>query len=64
MLAIRGGGALGALLTGAGAAVGRLGVRHALLLDGLVAVAAQAAVARTWLRAPLPYSHVIRSPLT
>ena len=62
MLAIRGGGAVGALLTGA--AVGRLGVQHALLLDGLVAVAAQAALARTWLRAPLPEPNAIRSPAT
>jgi len=60
MLPIRGGGALGALLTGA--AIGRLGVQHALLLDGLVAVAVQAALARTWLRAPLPDPSAIGSP--
>ena len=60
MLAIRGGGALGALLTGA--AIGRLGVQPALLLDGLVAVTVQAALARTWLRAPLPDPNAIRSP--
>jgi predicted MFS family arabinose efflux permease len=46
MLALRGGMSLGALLTGA--TVGWLGVRHALLLNGLAAVAAQTLVARTW----------------
>ena len=60
MLAIRGGGALGALLTGA--AIGRLGVQHALLLDGSLAMAAQAAFARTWLRAPLPDPSANLSP--
>ena len=54
MLAMRGGISLGALLTGA--TVSLLGVQHALLLDGLVAVAAQLAVARTWIRAPRPAS--------
>jgi len=39
MLAIRGGSALGALLTGAAAV--HIGVRHALLLNGLLAVTAQ-----------------------
>src|ERR1017187_1169205 len=52
MLAMRGGISIGALLTGA--AVTFLGVRHALLLNGLAAVAIQVAVARVWLRAPLP----------
>jgi len=52
MLAMRGGMSLGALLTGA--AVSLLGVRHALLLDGLVAMAVQATLARMWSRAPLP----------
>ena len=51
MLAMRGGISLGALLTGA--TVGLLGVQRALLLNGLVAVVAQAAVARRWLRAPV-----------
>ena len=51
MLAMRGGISLGALLTGA--TVSLLGVQHALLLNGLAAVAVQAAVARMWFRAPL-----------
>jgi hypothetical protein len=37
-----------------------LGVQHALLLDGLMAMTAQAAVARTWLRAPLPVRPNVR----
>ena len=52
MLAIRGGSSLGALLTGT--AISLLGVKHALLLDGIAAVAVQAALARRWLQAPLP----------
>jgi predicted MFS family arabinose efflux permease len=52
MLALRGGGALGSLLTGV--AVSAFGVRSALLLDGAVAVIAQAAIARIWLGQPLP----------
>jgi predicted MFS family arabinose efflux permease len=51
MLAMRGGISLGALLTGA--TVSLLGVQHALLLNGLAAVAVQAAVARMWFRGPL-----------
>ncbi|HEX7478958.1 MAG TPA: MFS transporter [Polyangiales bacterium] len=52
MLAMRGGMSLGALLTGV--TVDLLGVQHALLLNGLLAVVVQVAVARMWLRAPLP----------
>ena len=52
MLAMRGGMSLGALLTGAVA--GWLGVRHALLLDGAVAIVIEAAIAWMWLRAPMP----------
>jgi MFS family permease len=52
MLAMRGGISLGALITGA--TVGLLGVQRALLLNGLLAVALQVAVARVWFRAPLP----------
>jgi MFS family permease len=52
MLALRGGMSLGALLTGA--TVGLLGVQHALLLDGLLALALQLVLTRMWLRAPLP----------
>ncbi len=51
MLAMRGGIALGALLTGAVA--GLLGVRHALLLDGALAIVIEAAIAWMWLRAPM-----------
>jgi predicted MFS family arabinose efflux permease len=54
MLAIRGGMALGALLTGV--AVSLLGIRYALLLDGVVAMVVQAGVARAWFRAPMPTS--------
>ena len=50
MLAMRGGIALGALLTGL--LVSLMGVRYALLLNGLLAIAAQSVIARTWLRAP------------
>jgi len=55
MLAMRGGISLGALLTGA--AVSLLGVQHALLLNGVLAVLVQAAVARVWFRAPNPTSN-------
>jgi predicted MFS family arabinose efflux permease len=48
MLAMRGGISVGALLTGA--SVGWMGVRHALLLNGVVAIVVQSAFARTWLR--------------
>lgn len=48
MLAMRGGSSLGALLTGA--TVTFLGVRHALLLDGLLAVGVQLVLSRSWLR--------------
>jgi predicted MFS family arabinose efflux permease len=54
MLAMRGGISVGALLTGA--SVSLLGVQHALLLNGLAAVGIQVAVARMWLRTPLPDS--------
>jgi predicted MFS family arabinose efflux permease len=52
MLAVRGGISLGALLTGA--TVSLLGVQHALLIDGLAAVVAQAALARMWFRSAVP----------
>jgi predicted MFS family arabinose efflux permease len=52
MLAMRGGLSLGALLTGM--SVSLLGVKHALLLNGVVVVVAQAAVAVAWLKAPSP----------
>jgi predicted MFS family arabinose efflux permease len=47
MLAMRGGMSLGSLLTGV--AISLLGVQHALLLNGLVAMAVQAGVMRMWL---------------
>jgi hypothetical protein len=49
MLAMRGGLAMGALLTGA--SVNLLGVRRALLVNGILAVLAQALVAQ-WARSP------------
>ena len=52
MLAMRGGLSLGSLLTGA--SIAGLGVRHALLVNGLVAVAANVAIGRTWVRSKLP----------
>jgi predicted MFS family arabinose efflux permease len=52
MLAMRGGISLGALSTGALASW--LGIQRALLINGLLAVAIQLAVGRSWLRAPLP----------
>jgi predicted MFS family arabinose efflux permease len=52
MLAIRGGASLGAVLTGAAATL--VGVRSALLFDGLAALAVQAALVRFWSQAPHP----------
>ena len=52
MLAVRGGVSVGSLLTGLSAHL--LGVRHALLINGTLAVMAQIAVGREWLRSPLP----------
>jgi len=46
MLALRGGLAVGSLFTGV--TVGWLGVRHALLVNGILAVATQAAVGGSW----------------
>jgi predicted MFS family arabinose efflux permease len=50
MLAVRGGISIGALLTGV--AVSLLGVQHALLVNGVIAVLVQLAVARMWFRGP------------
>jgi hypothetical protein len=52
MLASRGGVSVGSLATGA--MVHWLGAGHALLINGLLAVAAQLAIGRLWLRAPAP----------
>ena len=54
MLALRGGLSVGSLLTGV--SISLLGVRHALLLNGALAVAAQLALGREWVRAPAPKS--------
>jgi predicted MFS family arabinose efflux permease len=59
MLAMRGGISLGALVTGV--AVGWVGVRHALLLDGIAAIAIEAAIVWMWLRAPMPIIESTRS---
>lgn len=52
MLAMRGGLALGALVTGV--SVSFLGVREALVINGVLAVLVHLAARRVWLRAPLP----------
>jgi predicted MFS family arabinose efflux permease len=52
MLAMRGGLSLGALLMGV--LSNAIGVSHTLVLNGILAVAVQLAVARVWSRAPLP----------
>jgi len=52
MLAMRGGMALGGLLTGL--SVGLLGIREALFINGALAVLLQLAVARLWSHAKLP----------
>ncbi len=52
MLAMRSGVSLGSLLTGVSVAM--LGVRDALLINGALAVLAQAALGRAWLRSRLP----------
>jgi len=52
MLAMRGGVALGSLLTGV--TVQWMGVRHALLLNGILAILAQLCIALRWLRVPMP----------
>jgi len=46
MLAVRGGSSVGALLTGA--EIAALGVQHALLVNGLLAIAVQAGIAHSW----------------
>jgi predicted MFS family arabinose efflux permease len=48
MLSLRGGLAVGALITGA--TVTALGVQNALLINGVLAVVAQTVVARSWLK--------------
>jgi MFS family permease len=60
MLAVRGGSSIGALVTGA--KIGVLGVQHALLLNGIAALAVQTLIAREWLRQP-PFSTALGSLL-
>jgi MFS family permease len=58
MLAMRGGLSLGSLLTGL--SVGLVGVRYALAINGVLAVAAQLAIGRMWLRSPIaPVASVV-----
>ena len=52
MLALRGGVSIGSLATGLSAHL--LGVRHALFINGALAVVAQIIVAHAWFRSPLP----------
>jgi predicted MFS family arabinose efflux permease len=52
MLALRGGLSAGSLLTGM--SVHLLGVRQALLINGILAVASQIMVGREWMRSQLP----------
>jgi hypothetical protein len=52
MLAVRGGSSIGSLMTGA--SVTLFGVQHALLVNGLAAIAIQTTVARMWLATPAP----------
>ncbi len=52
MLAMRGGISLGSLLTGVSVSFG--GVRHALLVNGIVAVLVQLVVGRAWRSGTLP----------
>lgn len=52
MLAMRGGNSLGGLMTGV--SVSLLGVRHALSINGALAVLAIVIISRGWLRSPLP----------
>ncbi|HUK00531.1 MAG TPA: hypothetical protein VLV85_19920 [Stellaceae bacterium] len=54
MLALRGGVSIGSLVTGT--SVSLLGVRYALAVNGVLAIAAQLAVGREWLRSPLRIS--------
>jgi MFS family permease len=61
MLAMRGGGALGSLATGF--SVSLLGIREALLVNGLLAILVQALIGRRWDRMPDPGSPDALSPV-
>lgn len=52
MLAVRGSGALGSIVTGF--AVNYLGIRQALLINGLLAILIQALIGRRWRSTPAP----------
>jgi MFS family permease len=52
MLAVRGGAALGSLLTGL--SVTLLGIREALLINGTLAILAQVLIGRHWQDTPVP----------
>jgi hypothetical protein len=52
MLAVRGGVSIGALVTGL--AINALGVQHALMVNGLIAIVVQGVIAREWLESPPP----------
>jgi MFS family permease len=52
MLAMRGGLAIGSLLSGL--LVARLGIRETLIANGAVAIVLQLAIGAAWLRAPAP----------
>jgi len=52
MLAVRGGRSVGDLATGVSIHV--LGVRHALLVNGALAIVLQLAVGRMWTARPIP----------
>jgi predicted MFS family arabinose efflux permease len=54
MLAMRGGISIGSLLTGI--SINLLGVRDALLINGILASAAHVIVGREWIRSRLPNS--------
>lgn len=54
MLAMRGGASFGSLLTGI--SVSFLGIREALLINGVLAVLAHIAIGRKWSRASIPFA--------
>jgi len=56
MLATRGGSALGSLITGV--SISLLGVREALLINGVLAVLVQLVIGRHWSRALPPDSRL------
>jgi predicted MFS family arabinose efflux permease len=52
MLAVRGGISIGSLITGI--SINLLGVRYALLINGLLALATHIMIGRRWIRTALP----------